>query len=58
MTPLLGLSSSISLEEYFTNIPLVYNGTSITCIAPGEEGGTASLLIQGSSVHVAITQFH
>ena len=41
----------------FTNIPLVYNGTSITCIAPGEEGGTASLLIQGSNVHVAITQF-
>ena len=32
----------------FTNIPLAYNGTTITCIAPGEEEDTALILIQGS----------
>ena len=37
---------------HFTNIPLAYNGTTITCRAPGEEEDTASILIQGSCSNI------
>ena len=39
---------------HFTNIPLAYNGTTITCRAPGEEEDTVSLLIQGSYNNIII----
>ena len=39
---------------HFTNIPLAYNETTITCTAPGEEEDTVSLLIQGSCSNIII----
>ena len=41
---------------HFTNIPLAYNGTTITCTAPGQEEDTVSLLIQGSHNNIIISR--
>ena len=38
----------------FTNIPLAYNGTIITCRVHGEEEDTALILIQGSCIAILL----